>query len=81
MKTSSEVLDACNAMRQELKKSHHSKKGCETIPSQLTNWFLILDRIDSVYDVDSDNNFDEDDFEKAMYEACRYFDGKCEITT
>ena len=22
-----------------------------------------------------------DDFEKAMYEACHYFDGKCEITT
>lgn len=66
MKTSSVVLNACNSMREEFKKSHHSKKECETIPSQLANWALILDRIDSVYDEDSENNFDETDFEKAM---------------
>lgn len=66
MKTSSVVLDACNSMREEFKKSHYSKKECETIPSQLSNWALILDRIDSVYDEDCENNFDETDFEKAM---------------
>lgn len=66
MKRSSAVLDACNNMREELKKSHHSKKECETVPSQLANWYLILERINSVYDEDSDNDFDEADFEKAM---------------
>ena len=66
MKRSSVVLDACNAMREELKKSHHSKKECETIPSQLSNWYLILEKINSVYDEDSENDFEQVDFEKAM---------------
>ena len=66
MKHSSVVLDACKDMREELKKSHHSKKECETIPSQLSNWYLILEKIDSIYDEYSENNFDRVDFEKAM---------------
>ena len=66
MKHSSKVLNACKLMREELKKSHHSKQECETIPSQLANWSIILSRIDSVYDENGSCSFTERDFELAM---------------
>lgn len=66
MKHSSKVLNACKLMREELRKTHHSKKECETIPSQLSNWSIILSRIDSVYDEDCSCSFTKQDFEKAM---------------
>jgi len=65
MKHSSMVLDAFKDMRQELRQSHHIKSECETIPSQLSNWYQILVKVDSVYDENSENNFSQDDFERA----------------
>ena len=60
MKHSSMVLDAFKDMRQELRQSHHTKSECETIPSQLSNWYQILVKVDSVYDENSENNFSQD---------------------
>ena len=65
MKKSSVVLDAIKAMREELKQSHHSKKECETITSKLSNWYLVLAKVGSIYDWKGKANFNRNDFEKA----------------